>query len=189
MPRERLLKMVQISLFMAIIVVMTFIPQVGYIVYGGLSITTLHIPVIIGAIFLGPLAGTILGATWGITCLMYAMMNGTADAVIFLNPLISVVPRIIVGFATGWYFVFFNKLNKKIAVPITAALGTFTNTALVMGAIYLFAGDGLVTLVEWVRNIILITVAMNGAIEIIAAIFLATVICRALFAAGIGKKA
>lgn len=107
------LKLTQLAMFSALITAMTFIPYVGYITIGAsLSITTLHIPVIIGAVLLGKTSGTILGAVWGVTCLIYAALNGTADAVIFLNPMISVVPRIFVGLLTAVYYDIARKLGK-----------------------------------------------------------------------------
>ncbi|HHW45831.1 MAG TPA: ECF transporter S component [Clostridiales bacterium] len=111
--KQSTLKLTQLALFSALITAMTFIPYVGYITIGAsLSITTLHIPVIIGAVLLGKVSGTVLGTVWGVTCLIYAALNGTADAVIFLNPMISVVPRIFVGLLTAVYYDIAIKLGK-----------------------------------------------------------------------------
>ena len=104
MKRGQLFKLTLTAMFCALIIALTFIPYTGYIVYGLLSITTIHVVVIIGAVILGPWGGTILGLVWGVTCLIYAAMNGTADAAIFLDPRISVLPRILVGLAAGWYY-------------------------------------------------------------------------------------
>ena len=56
-------KLVLAALFIAIIIVMTAVPYTGYIEYvpGGINMTTLHIPVIIGAVFLGWKYGALLG--------------------------------------------------------------------------------------------------------------------------------
>lgn len=190
---ERLVRMTSTAILAAIIIAFTFIPYVGYIVYGGLSITTLHIPVILGAIVLGPGAGLILGTVWGITCLIYAAMNGTADAIIFLNPLISVLPRILVGYLAGWYYVWLRKLfagrasakgGKTAAISsavLTSAFGTLTNTVLVLTAIQLFGSDGLFSLQAVFKNIISVAVTVNGIVELVAAIILCTAISQALF--------
>ena len=58
------------TLSMAIIAVMTFIPNVGYINLIVIKATLLHVPVIVGSIVLGPKMGAVLGATFGITSLI-----------------------------------------------------------------------------------------------------------------------
>lgn len=183
--------MVLTALFCAIIVAMTFIPQVGYIVYGGLSITTLHVVVILGAVILGPVRGIVLGLIWGVTCLMFAAMNGTADAAIFLDPRISVIPRIIVGFLSAWYFRGIKSLISKhhhdgksteiISATATGILGTLTNTVLVLTAISLFGGSGVLKLGMVLSVIIKTAIALNGIIELVLATVLVPALSLPLF--------
>lgn len=123
MKKNQLFQLTLTAMFSAIIIALTFIPFTGYISYGLLSITTIHVVVILGAVVLGPLRGTILGLVWGVTCLLYAFMNGTADAVIFLNPMISVVPRILVGLAAGWYYRGLRRLLSRTKWGEVAAAG------------------------------------------------------------------
>ncbi len=110
-----------LAMFSAIIVAMTFTPYVGYITIPGmLSITTVHIIVIIASLSLNKFsAGAFLGLVWGISCLLYAMYNGTADAAIFLDPRISVVPRILVGISIiAFYKLAFLANKNKISVIV-----------------------------------------------------------------------
>ena len=95
--RQRIIQMTTLALLIALIGLMTFTPNFGYIQTGLFSITTIHIPVIIGSAILGPLGGLVLGLTWGITSYLYALTLGTIEAMIFLNPMVSIVPRILVG--------------------------------------------------------------------------------------------
>lgn len=188
---KNLVRMTLTAMFCAIIIAMTFIPYVGYITYGLLSITTLHVVVILGAVILGPLDGTLLGLVWGVTCLIYAAMNGTADAAIFLDPRISVIPRILVGLAAGWFFRLLNALfgkliyNRKASVAVSAALtgvlGTATNTALVLTAIGLFGGSGVLKLGTVLKTIIQTALALNGVVELIMAAVLVPALCVPLF--------
>ena len=60
-------RMVQLSLMAAIVVLLSFVPFLGYIPLVVIKATTVHIPVILGAILLGPKAGGILGGVFGIT--------------------------------------------------------------------------------------------------------------------------
>ena len=170
------------ALFCALIVIMTFIPYLGYISYGVLSITTLHVVVILGAVLLGPSSGTVLGFVWGITCLIYALTNGTADAAIFLDPRISVLPRILVGLAAGWYYIGFKKLFGFLKKPVlaetfsavlTAVFGTLTNTVLVLTAISVF-GTGMLDLGATFETIIKTALAINGIVELVLAVVLVT---------------
>ena len=56
-------KMVQLAILAAIVVLMAFTP-LGYLQIGVVKITFLMIPVVIGAIILGPGAGAVLGAVF-----------------------------------------------------------------------------------------------------------------------------
>lgn len=188
MKKNQLFTLTLTAMFCALIIALTFIPYTGYIVYGLLSITTIHVVVILGAVMLGPLRGAVLGGVWGVTCLIYAMMNGTADAAIFLDPRISVIPRILVGFAAGWYYRGFNKLfsklrqevNSTLAAILTAILGTLTNTALVLSAISLF-GTGVATLGSTLTTILETALALNGIVETVLAAVLVPAISLPLF--------
>ncbi|HET6784521.1 MAG TPA: ECF transporter S component, partial [Erysipelotrichaceae bacterium] len=63
--RQSIQRITRLGILIAIIVLMTFVPNIGYIQTGLLSITTIHIPVIVGSALLGPIGGLVLGTTWG----------------------------------------------------------------------------------------------------------------------------
>ena len=175
MKKQSVLKMTQTAVFMAIVTAMTFIPYVGYIsLPGGLSITTLAVPVIIACILLGPASGTAVASTWGMTCLIYAVLGATADAVIFTNPLISVVPRVLVGIITSFAYIGLTKLIKNKTVPIIASsvIASLSNTVLVLTAIGLFGGAGVFRLGATLKLIIQVAVSMNGLIELALAVII-----------------
>ena len=58
--------MVELAVLIAIILIMAFTP-IGYIRTLGLEITLIVVPVAVGAVTLGPMAGLILGTIFGIT--------------------------------------------------------------------------------------------------------------------------
>ena len=77
MKNKRTLKMVQMAILIAVLLVMSYTP-LGYLKIGLLSISLLSIPVVIGAMLFGPAAGAALGAVFGLTsfaqcfgCLLY----------------------------------------------------------------------------------------------------------------------
>ena len=60
MKNEKTYELVLTALFTAIIVIMAFTP-LGYIPLVVINATVIHIPVILGALFLGPRKGAFLG--------------------------------------------------------------------------------------------------------------------------------
>ena len=56
--------LVRLSLMAAVVVVVAFVPFLGYIPLVVIKATTVHIPVIIGALLMGPKAGGILGGVF-----------------------------------------------------------------------------------------------------------------------------
>lgn len=112
----------------------------GYIPLGLIRVTTLHIPTIIGAIVCGPLIGGLVGLVFGLFSLF---TNLTAPSsilyFIFINPLVSVLPRILIGVITGFAFRSLNaKFKEKFFVPfIVGGLGAIVNTVFVLGIGYI----------------------------------------------------
>lgn len=137
---QKTLVLAQVGVLSALITVMTFIPYLGYISYGGLSITLLHIPVIIGAVVLGPKIGGLLGGVWGVTCIIKAVLAPPTplEGIIFRNPIIALIPRIIVGFVAGAVFVLISKNDspKKLSEKSAKALSAVISTLLVIGACF-----------------------------------------------------
>ena len=179
MKDKKIQKLTKGAIFMAIIVAMTVVPYTGYISYGlVIEITTLHIPVIIGALLLGPAYGALLGGVWGVTCLVRAFTNPLWAA--FTNPLISVVPRVLVGLVAGLVFRTFahSKAKPSLSAAVTAAAATLTNTLLVLTAIYFFGGmlNSFAEFFEMFKTIYLTIISVNGLIELGAAVVLVPII-------------
>lgn len=172
--RKRLTQITTLGILMALIILMTFIPNVGYIQTGLFSITTIHIPVIVGAALLGPLGGFVLGLTWGLTSYFYALTLGTIEAMIFLNPMVSIVPRILVGLIVSYSALGLAKLISKahLRYALVAVIGTLSNTVLVLSGIFIFASSGLVSFNQAVSTIMTIVVSTNGLLELFSAVFL-----------------
>ncbi len=174
-------KLTLTGLFIALIAVMTYVPYTGYISYGGISITTLHIPVIIGAMALGRFGGLILGTTWGLLNLLLAYTSGLPEAMIFMNPLISVVPRMIDGFLIGFVAdIFRGKMSTSKYSIICGVVGSLTNTILVLSAIGLFGYEDFMAFGDTVEMIFQVLVSVNGVVELGLAIFLTPILVKAI---------
>lgn len=128
------------GMLIALIVIMTF-TNIGYILLVPFSMTTIHIPVIIGAAYFGRKEGTLLGLVFGLSSFMFAVTHsGLPEAVLYLNPIISVLPRVLVGLVVGLLADGLRKVNLKPALKyiLLAITGTLTNTVLVLSAIWIF---------------------------------------------------
>ena len=143
--------MVSVALMAAIVIVLANTP-LGMIQLPIIKATTVHIPVILGAILLGPGAGAILGAVFGICSLVSNTMAPTLLSFAFSPFLsttgipgalkaiwISVGCRILIGVAAGWLWILLSKLkvNNIIALPVVGFAGAMVNTITVMGSIYI----------------------------------------------------
>lgn len=203
MNNTKTFSMVMTALFIAIIAVMTFIPNVGYINLIVIKATLLHVPVIVGSIVLGPKNGAVLGAAFGITSLIKNTLEPSLLSFAFSpfysvgevggngwSVVIALVPRILVGVIPYFVYKGIEKLLKDfkkrrlIAIPIAAAAGALTNTLLVMNLIYFcfreeFAAAKNIAL-EAVYDVILGIIAANGIPETIVAVVLGTAVSLAL---------
>ena len=66
MRSTKTIKMAQMAILIAVVLIMAFTP-LGYLKTVGLEISLITIPVAIGAMVIGPLAGAVLGAVFGLT--------------------------------------------------------------------------------------------------------------------------
>ena len=111
-------RMVQLALMISIIFVMAFSP-LGYLRTPGLTITFLTVPVAVGAVLMGPLAGAVCGLAFGITSLITAMTGGSpfSSMLLSINPLAlaftCMVPRVLEGWLCGLIFAALRPRFKK----------------------------------------------------------------------------
>lgn len=190
--------MVSVALMAAIVIVLANTP-LGMIQLPIIKATTVHIPVILGAILLGPGAGVILGAVFGICSLVSNTMAPTLLSFAFSPFLsttgipgalkaiwISVGCRILIGVVAGWLWVVFTKikLNQFIALPIVGFVGSMVNTVTVMGSIYfLFAqqyAEAKEVALTAVFGLVMGTVTASGIPEAIAAAILVLALGKVL---------
>ena len=77
------------GIFTAVIFVMAAVPFLGYIPLGFMNATIIHVPVIIGALILGPRYGAWLGFVFGMTSLIRATLTPTVTSFVF-SPFITI---------------------------------------------------------------------------------------------------
>ena len=184
-------EMVQTAVFAAVILIMAFTPFLGYIPLGFTRVTTIHIPVILGSLMLGPGRGAVLGGVFGLTSFINNTVNPTATSFVFspfyslgefsggpASLLICFGPRILIGVVPYYILKLARKCSKKGKTPgaglVLAGIGgSLTNTLLVMNLIFVFfrrayAAANEVT-VQAVYGFILTVIGTNGVPEAIVA--------------------
>ncbi|MFD1318179.1 ECF transporter S component [Loigolactobacillus zhaoyuanensis] len=178
-----------LAMFIAIIIIQNFVPMFGYIPIGLLDLTTIHITVIIAAIILGPGDGALIGGAWGLITFIRAFTAPTSPLapLVFTNPVVSIVPRILIGLVAGWLFIWLQRKMKRTPAMMLAALaGALINTILVLGLIYMFYRTPAVAQaygtadVSRLGGLLLVVVGTNGIPEAILAAVVAPLICTPL---------
>lgn len=157
--------MVGVAMFVALQLTLQ-LTGIGLIPLPLINATTLHIPVIVGAVLLGPLAGAILGGVFGLCSMWTATMTPNVLSFAFSPVLaaensgaagavkavwIALGCRILIGVAAGWLWIGLKRVRLSVrwkgerkqirvsdfaALPIVGVAGALTNTVLVMGSIY-----------------------------------------------------
>lgn len=179
---------VLLALFTAIVFVLGLTP-LGMVPLGLIKATTLHIPVIIGCLLLGPRYGAVLGFMFGLVSFLSNTMSPAALSFAFtpliplpgtpngspLSLIICFVPRILVGVVPWFVYRGLQKLMKEssrgevLSMAIAGAVGAILNTALVMSLIYFLFRDAYASLkgvpVEAVAGLVLGVVGTNGVAE------------------------
>jgi uncharacterized membrane protein len=105
-------KMAIIGILGSISIVLGMTP-LGFIPVGPTKATIMHIPVIIGAILEGPVVGGIVGLIFGLFSIFSAVTTPTPVSFAFLNPLVSVLPRILIGITSYYVYVALKNLGNR----------------------------------------------------------------------------
>lgn len=180
--KEKTRNLVLAAVFSALIAVMTVVPYTGYINYGPISleITTLHIVVILGAVCLGWKYGAVLGGVWGVSCMLRALTNPLWYD--FLNPMISLLPRIAVGLVAALVFIGLTKIkvNSIVSSALAAVAGTVTNTILVLSMYSIFGGGVTQGFFATFKSIIMTIVSVNGIVELVAAVIFVPIVYKTI---------
>ncbi len=186
MNKNNTLKLTQMALLIAIQLILSFTP-LGFIILPGLvSITIMHIPVIVGGIVMGPLYGGILGLVFGLLSMYKATTAATSVVDQAFSPFLSgapvqsvimcIVPRILLGVLAALIFRALSKHLKSqgVSIAVSAGLATVSHTVLVLGCLWaLFDGLAL-------KDVFLTIVTLNGLLEIAVAVLVAVAVCRPL---------
>lgn len=187
------MRLVLTALLTALIIVMAFTP-LGYLKAGAIEITFITIPVIIGAVLLGPVGGLFLGAVFGITSFIQCFgMSAFGVALFSVSPLrtaiVCIVPRVLMGWLTAVIFKAVSSKDKTSFVQylVASITGPLLNTILFTGTLLLLFNNApiIIQLKEQFgsTNVMAFAAAfvgVNGLIEAGVCAVLGTALCKAL---------
>ena len=108
----------------------------GFIPLPIANATIMHIPIIIGAIIEGPIVGATIGLIVGLFSIFQNITSPKLLSFAFINPLVSILPRMLVGIIAYYSYSLFSKRNTTLSIGIGAAVGSLTNTFGVLTMIY-----------------------------------------------------
>ena len=190
--------LVTLALFCGIVLMMGM-TGIGFIPLPVIKATTMHIPVILGAVLLGPTAGAVLGTVFGLCSiwtntvtpglLSFAFspfMSSEGMLGVCKSIWIALGCRVLFGYSAGWLWKLFKQSLKKdyLALPVTASFATVLHTVFVMGSIYFLLAqqyaDAKNVGISAVFGLIMGTVTASGIPEAIVAAVLVTAIGKAL---------
>ena len=190
---ENVRKMVVIAMLSGICLFLG-LTGLGFIPLPLFKLTILHLPVIIGAIIEGPVVGGSIGLIFGLFSIYQNITAPTPMSPFFYNPLVSVLPRILIGVISYYvYKIIRAKVkNIKVSISIAAICGSLINTIGVLGTIYLvYFKDYATVLMERgtistnsmsaVTTALLTVIGTNGLAEAILSSLIVSPIVIAIF--------
>lgn len=180
MPQSRTRKIV-ITGVLGAIACLLGITHWGFIPwFGGVSLTIMHVPVIIGAILEGPIVGLVIGLIFGIFSMIQAAIAPTGPTDIwFTNPILSVLPRLFIG-PVAWLVWKALQRFPVVGLIVSGIAGSLTNTILVLGTI------GVLGYLPWVA--LGPIVVLNGLPEAGVSALITLVVVAAWKQIEVGKK-
>ena len=187
--------LVQLAVLTALLLLLE-ITGLGYIKTPVLEFTVMQVPVILGAIILGPGAGALLGGVFGLTSFWecfgkskFGMQLLAIDP--WATAVVCIVPRLLMGLCCGLIFRALAAKPRKLLPFAAASLsGALLNTVFFMSALLLLFGAtpylvGLRASLggKSILGFVAAMVGVQGVLEAVICGVLGTAIAKAVFIA------
>ncbi len=180
-------KLVLMAILLAVLVLLSVTP-ISYIGVGPVSITIAHIPIFIALLCEGLGAGLIMAFFFGAISFLRAFTPTKPLDILFTNPLISILPRLIIPIVAWAAYKAMRKVVKRtnLTLPWAAAglCGTLTNTVGVLGMLWLISGTRIADMIgidpSGVGAVLGGIALTNGLPEAIVSALIVPAIMRAL---------
>ncbi len=165
--------------YLAVLLALVIVLQIwaGGVKIGPTSVSFVLIPIVLGAILLGPAAGAFLGCAFGVVVIIMGVMG--ADYFTFvvfsdhpvLTVLLCLVKGAAAGFVAGILFKLLRGKNESVAVLVSALAAPVVNTGLfILGALLMsdtlsanFVADGQTVL----YFLVIVCAGLNFVVEFI----------------------
>lgn len=190
-------RITRLAILVAIIFLLSFTP-LGYVVVGPIAGTTIQMPVIVGAVLMGPVSGAILGFFFGLSAVIKVLTMPGADPFATLalahSPLaylaVCLGARILMGWLSGLLGAALKKLpvfqGKKsvISYGITGFVGSAMNTLFYLGGLWLLCANTIAQYygidLSGVGGFVMSAAATLGTPEAILSCIVVAAVCKAL---------
>lgn len=167
------------AVFVAILLLQTFMPNIGYVrILPALpAITTIPLTIAIYASLMGPKSGLLFGLFWGLTRLFvaYTQPGDMVSLMLFQNPVISLLPSIVAGWLPG--LIVAKMKHDKLSFILAGLVTSLINTILVITLTSLFFMNNSATLLKYLgntsgsRSLFVVLVAALGVNGLVEAVF------------------
>lgn len=194
---NKLRKITLTALLVAIIFLLTFTP-LGYLVIGPIAATTIQMPVIIGAVLMGPVTGLVLGGFFGLSAIVKVLTAPGADP--FATTAMAYAPlqylivclgsRLLMGWLAGLLGEALGKVHalqgkrSPIRYGIVGAIGSGMNTLFYLGMLWLLCAQVVADYyqvdISGVGALVMGTAVAAGLPEAAVSCVVVTAVCKAL---------
>ena len=130
---KKILRMVELAMLAAIIVVLQ---QIVIPLPGGLTLSLVLVPIVVGAVLFGPAAGATLGGVFGVVVTFLVMTARAGDLSTMMwvaNPAVTALICILKGVAAGFCAGLVARAFKKrtfVGILLAAAVAPIVNTGI-----------------------------------------------------------
>ena len=181
--------LVRLAVLVAILLLLAYTP-LGYLKMGPVEISFLMLPVVVGAIVIGPAAGAVLGGVFGLTSFLQCLGTSAFGVMLFsINPIFTfitcMVPRILAGWLPG---ILFNALHthgktKFVSFAAASISGAALNTVFFVSAVLVLFGstDYIQSFGANLWAVIVALVGVNGVVEALVAAIVGTAVSKAIY--------
>ena len=149
---NHVVNLIFLTLVIALISLMTFVPYIGYITVGIFSLTLIPIPVLVFSYLKGYKWGWVYGLIFGLTSYLVAITSASSVLDVFFAeyPVIAILPRVLFGLLSGIVFSLIkrfipNKAVRKVVLIPACFLLTCLHGILVFTFLFIFCRNAIET--------------------------------------------
>ncbi|MPN57789.1 hypothetical protein SDC9_205483 [bioreactor metagenome] len=127
-----------------------------------------------------------VGFIFGLTSMLRALTMPTITSFAFINPLVSIIPRVLIGIVAYYVYQLVVKLTKSVCLSgwLSGLIGSLVNTIGVLGMIYILYGEryakALGESASAAKTLILTIATTNGIPEAVVGGFLVSAVAVVL---------